>query len=108
MAALVSQRGSDRKMTLLNQVSRAALAVGVGLLTTLTSASQEASPLKLTLTQVQETSSRTRFRAKLHNSGKQPLTINLGEVFPSPSRKQFPRAIHLWLTDAHGKTLALS
>jgi hypothetical protein len=67
-------------------------------------AQAQSAPLRLTLTQAHDASG-LLFRAALHNNGKQPLTLNLGYAFPYG--KQYPDAIHLWLTDARGKTLVL-
>jgi hypothetical protein len=83
-----------------------AFVLGLGLLVARTSGAQEVpggGPLQLSLTQVRG-SPRLRFRVELHNNGKLPLTLNLGFTM---SGKQYPDAIHLLLTDGHGKLLLL-
>jgi hypothetical protein len=59
-------------------------------------------PLQLTLTQVQDPS-RPGFLVKFTNVGKHPLILSLGFTFA----KEYPDAVHLFLTDAQGKTLLL-
>src|SRR5450756_1112205 len=62
--------------------------------------------LHIKLVQVQAVAGQPRFQVELHNAGDQALILNLGMMLAN-GRKQYADAIHLLLTDAHGKTLPL-
>jgi hypothetical protein len=54
---------------------------------------------------IRQTSPKPLFQIELHNIGKEPQCLALGEQFPG---MQEVTAIHLSLTDTKGKTLTLS
>jgi hypothetical protein len=94
-------------MTIIGKASLA-LVLGFGLLAAHPSSAQEpqSDSLQITLVQVQAVAGHPRFRVKLHNAGDRALILNLGMMLAN-GKKQYADAIHLLLTDAHGKTLPL-
>jgi hypothetical protein len=58
-------------------------------------------PLQIT---IRQTSPKPLFQIELHNTGKEPQCLALGEQYPG---MQEVTAIHLSLTDANGKTVTL-
>ncbi len=65
-----------------------------------------ANPLQISVASIRETSGSLLFEVRLHNTGDQDLILNLGMMLGN-GRRQYPDAIHLRLSDQHGKTLML-
>ena len=80
--------------------------LSLGLLTVLPTMSQESKSLHMNLVSVKARSAKPLFQVELHNVSEQPLILSLGMML-SNGRKQYADAVHLSLTDDHGKVLAL-
>jgi hypothetical protein len=63
-------------------------------------------PLRMTVVQTTQTSGSPLFEVRMHNAGDKDFILNLGMMLGNGSR-QYPDAVHLRLTDEHGKTLLL-
>ena len=94
--------------TLILRSIRAVVFLGWAVLTTGLSPAQETpvNPLQIDVVRVGKTSEPLLFQVSLHNAGDQDLILNLG-VMLGNGRRQYPDAIHLRLSDKHGKTLLL-
>ena len=92
-------------MKLSRQLMLAPFVLAVGLFAPLTSNAQEVpSGLRLSLSRVEQKSSRPLFRVELENNGDRPLILNLGAMYGG---QQYLNAIHLLLAEADGKILHL-
>jgi len=82
------------------------LVAGVSLLGRVDAQQTQDKALQITLIRVQPDLPKPIFRVELHNTGEQPLILNLGMMLAN-GKQQYADAVTLVLTDNHGKTTPL-